>query len=246
MQFRLVSRTKYIYNNCLYVQMQNKNEIGNCGRKYNTMNIMSREDRACISNLYGIDVSTAMQTIICYIFPELDIPITRDYIQHKNKVRSNIASTMNWSIERTKMEITSVYQGRNYSTLYEPIKELFDECDVIRKHIFKTVDADTIASRYARRRCCESVSKKHKKVITLDNYDKYGTKKQRDIMNSYMFFYWTFFERKIQNIIAKRFKYPFTLHDCVYTQNKEEYDSLDIDVIVEAIANETDILVTLG
>jgi hypothetical protein len=50
-----------------------------------------------------------------------------------------------------------------------------------------------------------------------------------------MFFYWSWFERELQNIICKHFKKPITLHDGVYTQDKAEFDSLDIRALEQEL-----------
>lgn len=230
----------------LYIKMNHKQEFGNLGRRYNTLNEIAREDRKLISGLWGVDMESAIQTILLTKVSDSTIlPFTEHYTINKHIVRKEVSEMMNWTIDKTKMEITAIYQGRVYNeTKYAPLLEVFEERDEIAKFIIDLVlsNPNNEVSKYASKRTNQKLSENSfTKKYKVSDYPK--IKKDRikfEISKKVMFFYWTYFERLAQNIIASKFKYPLTLHDAVYTQNFSEFENLDITTI------ETEIFESIG
>lgn len=251
-QLHLLRNLAYIEHYTLYIKMQHKQDIGNNGRRYNMMDEIPRTDRILIK-LYGVDMESALQTIVYTkvkkIDQSIDLPFTKYYIDNKKQVRDEVSRQLDWSIDRTKREITAIYQGRVFNTKKEGHKELehiFLESDKIRTTIFTTIGDGTQETKYASRKTIEKILEDYKIEDALKNYSKLNEKDQRNIRNTYMFYWWTYFEREIQNIIAKELKYPKTLHDAVYTQDEDNFNKLDIKKLEEEILNKTDIPMKLG
>lgn len=251
-QLHLLRNLAYIEHYTLYIKMQHKQDIGNNGRRGNIIDEIARADRILIE-LYGVDMESALQTIVYTevkkIDQSIDLPFTKHYIDNKKQVRDEVSRQLDWSTDRTKREITAIYQGRVYNTKKEGHKELehiFLERDKISATIFTTVGDGTQATKYASRRAPEKLLKKYGIENALKNYDKLITREQSNVRNTYMFFWWTYFEREIQNIITKELKYPKTLHDAVYTQDEDNFNKLDIKKLEEKILNKTNIPMKLS
>jgi len=248
-KLHLLRNLVYVEHYILYVKMQHKQEIGNHGRRYNILDEIPRIDRDMMFNLYGVDMESALQTILYTkvksIEPTIEIPFTEYYIANKKQVRKDISQQMGWTTDRAKTEITAIYQGRRYNSKkyenrwHKELEYIFLERDRIREVIFTTSKDNTQVTKYATKRTNEKIKEDYnindaiKKYNTLKAYDK------ANIKNTYMFYYWTYFEREIQNIIAKEFKYPKRLHDAVYTQDKDDFDKLHIESLEKEILSTT-------
>lgn len=253
-QLHLLRNLEYVEDYILYIKMQHKQEIGNHGRRYNILDEIPRIDRELIWNLYGVDMESALQTIVYTkvkkIEPTIELPFTEYYIANKKQVRSDISQHMGWTIDKTKREITAIYQGRGYNPKrvewHKELMHIFLERDKISETIFTTSKGSTQVTKYAKRRTNEKILKKFKLKDSLKNYEKQSTTDQRNIRNTYMFYYWTYFEREIQNIIVKEFKYPKTLHDAIYTQDENEFNKLNIERLEKEIVTATEVPIKLG
>ncbi len=233
--------------------MNHKQEIGNYGRRYNTINEIARNDRKLISNLYGVDIATALQTILLadmkQLAPSEKLPLTTRLTIEKNQIRKEALERMKFKdISTAKMEITAIYQGRWYKPYYKPLKKLFDERDLIAETVIKQVLLNPKSARvkYATERTNQKLREKFKEEeYSVEDYEgsKQGMKQQ--IRNSFLFYYWTFKEREIQNMLAREFKYPLTLHDAVYTQDIEEFKRLNIQQVEDNIFQELQISIKL-
>ncbi|SMP87548.1 hypothetical protein SAMN06313540_1129 [Epsilonproteobacteria bacterium SCGC AD-308-E02] len=251
-QTHLLKNLVYVKDFILYVRPQHKQEIGNQGRRYNILNEIARDDRQYISELGGADIATALQTILIAdmkrIAPDAELPLTQRLINDKKAYRAEIAETMGYTnkngtldITRAKMEITAIYQGRWYKKYFYPMKTIFDERDTISKAVIRLrlTEKKTKRIKYATSRTETKMAEKFGKEYTT--YEKGDDNYKTDYRNTFLFFYWTYMERKIQNIVARVFKSPITLHDAVYTQNKEEYDMMNIERIQKQIKEELDL-----
>ena len=258
---------EYVKDFILHVNMMTKQEIGNNGRQYNTMNEIDRISRGKMTNLWGIDMATAAQTILLKLVkdidPDIKLPFTETLIADKRSVRKEVKELMNFEdINKSKTFITSIYQGLPFHDKYEPVKHIFDERDKIAKLIMTMCRLKTQQVKYAKYRVDKKLDEADIKYsiaeyIDLEIYiDEAISKKdfkavkdfkyiQNEIEKKLMFFIWTFDERKIQDIISREFKYPKTLHDAVYTQNKEEFDRLDIYKIRKTVLEELGIDIVL-
>lgn len=253
-QLHLLRNLEYVEDYILYIKMQHKQEIGNHGRRYNILDEIPRIDRELMWNLYGVDMESALQTIVYTkvkkIEPTIELPFTEYYIANKKQVRSDISQHMGWTIDKTKREITAIYQGRVYNPKrvewHKELEYIFLERDKISELIFTTSKDKTQITKYANRRTTEKTKKKYNIDDAIKKYSKLSTQDKSNVRNSYMFYYWTYFEREIQDIIAKQFKYPKTLHDAVYTQDKESYTKLDIEDLEKEILTSTGIPIRLS
>ena len=177
-------------------------------------------------------MATALQTILLHD-TGLDLPFTKLLTTDKHKARKEVKELMGYdTIEQAKTEITAIYQGRKFNDKkYKPLKHIFDERDKIAEIVI-TDKRDSKRVKYATLR----TETKHNNLKVSDYHNEKILQRDRfNILKSYMFFYWTYKERQIQDIISKRFNRPITLHDAVYTQDKVEMDNLDIDSIKEEI-----------
>ena len=210
----IVSRMVHVTSShSIFVPINPKQEVGNYGRRYNNFNPIPRNDRALMDNIYGVDMEQALQRIVWWLLKdEIDLPMTRAYIDDKKGYRAYIAQSLDKTIDEAKTLITAIYQGDPYTKARKPMKPLYDEAKLIKVTFFKRLDESSEPARYAKYR----MKKKAHKTIH---------KKQK----AFMFFYWSWYERELQNIICKRFNQPITLHDGVYTQNKDEFDALDVE-----------------
>lgn len=246
-QLQLLRSLAVVKANTLYFNLNTIQDIGNYGRRYNILNTLPRACRTKISTMKGLDMVTALQTIVASLCTDLELKYTKHYINNKQQVRDAISKEMNWTLEETKMEITSIYQGRRYTKKYAKIKEFFDERDLISNYLFAKRFDDTEVVKYAIKRTNEKLLSKYPKSrLSVKSYNNFTTTEQFKIRNTFMFFYWTYYEREIQNIICKYFKYPITLHDAVYAQNINELKDLDITKIETAIFEETAIRIKLS
>ena len=253
-QLTLLRNLVYVKDFVLYIKLNHKQDIGNFGRRYNTLNEIARDDRKLISNLYGVDMATALQTILLadmkIVDPKMELPITTLLITDKTRVRKETMQLMGYkTIEIAKMNLTAIFQGRWYNKRYLPLKKLFDERDLISKTLIKQAFTDIKSQRmkYAIERTNTKLAKKFpdNETYQVEEYELNDNDGKQHIRNSFMFYYWTFKEREIQNIIADNFKYPITLHDAVYTQYEQEFNRLNIEDIEKKILKELDIAIKL-
>lgn len=256
--------TKNIYSiedNLIYVKLNEKQEIGNYGRRYNLLSNIPSADRDQIDALYGVDMSAALQTICITLMEkhfDTVLPITDAYIKNKLATREAIQELMNIGLDDAKRLITSIYQGLKYiKKSYEPLKEYFDEAHLLRTQFAslignKDIEDDDLseAVKYATKRT--EIKLKNIKVKDYNKVDGRSkksklTKSERyKVEKSFMFFLWTYYERMVQNLIASKFTYPLTLHDAVYTQDEKEFNLVDIEQLEQEIYNETSIPIRLG
>ena len=213
-----------------------KNEIAKCGRRYSTLDSIPRIDRNKIE-LYGYDMESALQNILhSSLSNVVDMSWTEHYIHNKLSVRLELVELFNLPIEDVKMEITAIYQGRYFNSKKYPIhqylEDLFKEVVDIRAYLFenhwKKSQDELEVYKYARRR-------------TKDKYPNRASVRQLQV--TFLFFCWTYFERKIQNIMCKYIPNPLPLHDAVYSQSNELPPK---DFLEAKILEETQIPMKLG
>ncbi len=236
-QTLLLDRLSAIDVNVMYIKLYEKNEVGRHGRRYSTLDSIPRFDRKKIE-LYGYDMESALQRIqYSNLNDKLDLTWTKYYIDNKKAVRVQLAKEFNIHEDEVKKEITAIYQGRHYDTKKFPIhadfKKLFDEVKEIREYLYnnfykKPKGDDEQKYKYARKR----VKEKYPNGTSL-----------RKLQTSFMFFVWTYDERRIQDVMCKYIKDPLPLHDAVYSQCDE---LPDMQWLEEQILIETGIDMLLG
>lgn len=236
-QIQILKNTVFVENFIAFVKLNTKQDIGNYGRQYNTLNEIPRLDRELISNLYGVDMATAIQRILLNDVKDKTLTYTKSLIENKTATRKEVQRLLKLkTIQDAKQEITAIYQGRWYKNKYKPIKVIFDERDEIAKEIIKRRHNNDTRTEYARTRTSTKLDEKFKDVmVCLEDYDYLPKDNQQHIRNTFLYFYWTFVERQIQNLIAKQFKNPITLHDAVYTQEFGEFQTIDTQRIQQEI-----------
>lgn len=212
----------------LYVHLKTKQSYGNYGRQFNVLAELSRSDRKCISNLYGYDMATALQTILFYIYEPkgYSMPYTYKYILDKTDKREELSEATGLSIDGVKAMITAVYQGKSWGgEHHKHIKDLLVDAETIRSAIMSEEDDEHAeALKYATHACKHSTKVK----MTRLQYERSTSKLKRfDYEKTFMFFFWTYHERLAQNIMSSHFNNPITLHDAVYTQDADDFKDFD-------------------
>ncbi len=275
-QIQLLKSVEYVTGFILHTNMQEKNDVGNCGRKTNIVNEIPKSSRSMMSNLWGVDMESAIQvilyTLVKEIDPSIELPFTEIFIEKKEELRLEVQELMGYKdINQAKKYITSIFQGLpKYKGTPDEIIIIFSERNKIFKTIMSQRNNQTKVSKYAVKRTNMKMKEKgihwSSTVRTVEVKEYETIKKNRqdarergvnkiakeadeiimEIEKSFVYFYWTYYEREIQNIIAQNFRYPKTLHDAVYTQNKEEFENIDLFLIEKQISEETGIPIKLG
>lgn len=235
-QIILLDRVHCIKGDQLYIKLYEKNEIAMCGRRYNTLNTIARVDRHKIE-LYGYDMESALQTILYSKFSNtLDLSWSKYYISNKRGVREDIANLFNLPIDTVKTEITAIYQGRWYNPekypMHQHVKVLFDEVEAIKTYLY---------SNYWKKSKDESEAYKYARKRTKDKYP--DTTSKRNLKVTFLFFYWTYYERQIQDVMCKYISNSLPLHDAVYTQDSNLPSK---EYLESQIKEETGISMRLG
>ena len=213
-QIIIMKNAASVKDDLIEVALYSKNEVGRYGRQYSSMTELSRFDRAEIVSLKGYDMEAAMQTILLHLFPQVTAPFFTRYVAKKKQVRQEIATLMGWSIEQTKEIIQAIVmdQGKkSYSKKLEETFGIYTERDAFIEEIMKKVQDTTDVARYARKRTKD----KYERTASI-SFKKLTPAQKR----TFMFFYWTFYERKIQNVMSEMLTDPLPLHDAVYSQSK--------------------------
>ncbi|WP_415406867.1 hypothetical protein ACLHDG_14035 [Sulfurovum sp. CS9] len=214
-QIILMKNTVWLGNEVIYVALNTKNEIGKLGRQYSTMVYVSKVDRDCISSLKGYDMEAAMQTIFLHLLPDSNVPFFRRYIKEKRKVRKEISELMGWSKEKTKEVLQAIVMGEGKKSYTEELEEefgIYTERDMFAEKISAKASDNTQVAKYARKRTKEKV--KEKNASAKIDFKKMTASQSR----TFMFFYWSYYERKIQDAMSPMFINPLPLHDAVYSQ----------------------------
>ncbi len=246
-KLHLLNSLVYAKNDMLYVDMRHSQEIGNIGRRYNIINEIPREDRKKMTNLYGIDMNTALQAILYQdikrLEPNINLPLLRKQIKNRSEVREEVRVIMKYETTlEAKLLMVAILMGKWYHGGYKEIKGLFNERDRIAKIVVNEMwrDEDSEKVRYAIRRTSEKILEKCGKEMNREDYEKEIDKDiKTHFRNSFMFFYWTYTERRMQNVIAGYFENPITLHDGVYTQDRKEIEAISINEVEDKIREET-------
>lgn len=152
-RLRILAQTVTIKRNELNVSLNIKKEIGNLGREYHLLTNISRDDRGKISNLYGYDFESALQTIVFAILnevnPSLNLGVTKYFVENKKAVRKHVVDTLGVDMEKAKKIITAAYQGGSLGKISEVIgyklntdqkeamKGLYDETKPIIEELLK-------------------------------------------------------------------------------------------------------------
>ena len=210
-QIIIMRNAVYLKDNIIYVALNTKNEVGKLGRQYSTITDLSNLDRAFISSLEGYDMEAAMQTIMLYLVPGAEVPFFHRYIKEKKTVRKEISTLMDWVIDYTKEVFQAIIMGQGKKEYTDKLEEeygIYTERDLFVDAIKSHASDDTLVAKYARKRTKD----KHSQVKV--NFKKMTAPQAR----SFMFFYWTYYERKIQDAMVPLFPDPLPLHDAVYTQ----------------------------
>lgn len=275
-RLRILGRTVNVYRNVLSVSLNIKKEIGNLGREYHLFVNVPRPDRAKISNLYGYDFESALQTIVLAILrdiaPKQKFGITANFVANKNDVRKHVVDVLGVDIDTAKRIITAAYQGGGINGMSEIVgyrllksqkedmdglhtetKSIINELIKISSNSFKPSDS-TIASHYKAAHWYASKRTKQRWEMTQDfslefyeQYrDEYGKSKAFKYAKSYMFYLWTYFEGEARKIVQQHLKQPITLHDAVYTQNKASYDAMVVKTVEDEIEQKLGIPLKLG
>ena len=214
-QIILMKHTVWLDNEVIYISLDTKNEIGKLGRQYSTITEISRIDRDCIASLKGYDMEAAMQTIFLHLLPTSNVPFFRRYIKEKREVRKEISTLMDWSIEKTKEVLQAIVMGegkKSYTKRLEKSFGIYTERDMFAEKISAKATDNTQVAKYARKRTKEKVKEKN-------SYAKIDFKKMTPSQSrTFMFFYWSYYERTIQDVMCPMFTNPLPLHDAVYSQ----------------------------
>ncbi len=232
----------------LYVHMKTRQSYGNYGRQQNVLAEMSRSDRKMISNLYGFDMESALQTILYRIFQPrgYELPYTYKYIINKKSKRETMMRLTGLSMDGVKALITSVYQGLKWAgENHRFIKDIMTDAATLRQAIMDIELDDKEhkeALKYATHACKHSTKVK----MTRLQYERSTSKEKRlNYEKTFMFHFWTFYERQIQDVMSRYFSNPLPLHDAVYTQDKDEFEDFDIVECEQCIYDETGIKIGL-
>ena len=235
-----------IHDEYIIMKLNHKQEMGNHGRRYNSLNEISREDREKIG-LYGVDMESAIQVILLKdakdINPAVKLPWTEDYITNKKATRIRIATLLSITVSEAKTLITAIYQGKQLSKKYMAIEEIFEEANTIAELLITTatLKAPTNRVKYATTRANQKLEELYTTgLVVAQDYKTYSDLRKRlEIRKKYMFFYWTYSERVIQDLIAKEFKRPVTLHDAVYSKDEPKIDVGELEIEIETLTNYT-------
>lgn len=275
-RIRILSQTIKVKRNKLQVAINVKRDIGNLGREYHILTNIPRTDRAKITNLYGYDFESALQTILLAILqevnPSLPLTVTQNYVKNKNAVRQYVVDTLGVDKEKAKKIITAAYQGGSIGGIPKIIgskistiqrkgmKGLYDETVVIMKELLKvsaksyTAPLSTLGSHFKAARWYASKRTSIKWELTQDftyeYYNKfieqYGLAKASKYKKSYMFYFWTYFEGEARKILQNHLKQDITLHDAVYTQDEPSFKAMVVSDVEDEIYNKIGINLKLG
>ena len=275
-RLRILAQTVTIKRNELNVSLNIKKEIGNLGREYHLLTNIPRDDRGKISNLYGYDFESALQTIVFAILnevnPSLNLSVTKYFVENKVAVRQHVVDALGVDMEKTKKIITAAYQGGSLGRISEIIgyklntdqkeamKGLYDETKPIMEELLKVSSKSfvapntTLGSHFTAARWYASKRTSTKREIpvdfTLEYYQvylkKYGANKASKFAKSYMFYLWTYFEGEARKVVQGHLRQPISLHDAVYTQDKSSFDSLNISKVENEIYTKIGIKLKLG
>lgn len=238
----------------MYIKLSTQRDYGNYGRTYNILDSFSRNNRQHIE-LYGYDLEAALQSIwVSLVGHKIDLSTTSYYIHNKHDMRDEVSELMKWSVPRTKMELTAIYQGRHFNKKkYLPLEGIFDEVKDLRTFIMDNLRGDgSVADKYATKKTDEKLAKTvgktyDKKIHCVRGYNKLNTKMKDSLANTYMFFYWTYYEGMIQQVVAKLMNDTnHTVHDGIYVQHEWDIYELTADMIEDEILKQTGIEVKLG
>lgn len=272
----ILSRTVNIKRNILNVALNIKRDIGNLGREYHLLANVPRPDRAKISKLYGYDFESALQVIVLAIMKdvntEVPISITEHFVENKVQVRQYVVDTLDVNMDLAKKTITAAYQGAGIRSLpqmigsnlnndqIEGMKDLYLETRQIILELLKISSSSFTESNSAlgkhftaaRWYAANRTSVKYELVNCFD-YEfyneyvkKYGAAKAFNFAKSYMFYLWTYFEGEARKILASHLKQPISLHDAVYTQDKDSFDKMVVKDVEDEILQKIGIPLKLG
>ena len=257
-QLTLLNRTTVIdaKKEIIYVKLHTKSEIGFFGREYNTLSLLPRFDRAHIKSLLGYDMEAAMQSIFVRLLPELELPFANYYIKNKRLVRQkayDIYVKLNPHLptktkedkglimDRVKMELTAIFQGRpfgkadEFHIFLEDEYKIFTERDLITTAICQRHNDNSDEIRYAKVRTKDkaksrSTSKLRRMFPKGYKVDFKELAEEIEVVDgrvnaanklrkTFIFFYWTYYEKVIQDAMKTLMEEPISLHDAVYTQS---------------------------
>lgn len=272
----ILSRTVNIKRNILNVALNIKQDIGNLGREYHLLANVPRPDRAKISNLYGYDFESALQVIVLAIMKEVNtqvsISITENFVKNKAEVRQYVVDILDVNMDLAKKIITAAYQGGGIRSIpqmigsalnknqIEGMKDLYVETKQIILELLKIssssfTNSDTVLGKHfiaARWYASKRTSIKWELVADF-NYEyyleyekKYNKVKAFKFAKSYMFYLWTYFEGEARKILATHLKQPISLHDAVYTQDKDSFDKMVVKDVEDEILQKIGIPLRLG
>lgn len=201
--------------------------------------------------------------ILKEVKPHIDLPITTHFVNNKKAVRQHVVDTLGVSMDIAKKVITAAYQGGGLSGIPNLIgvdkltndqkfgmEGLYSETKLVISTLLEISSTsflapDTILGKHfkaARWYASKRTLKKYELLhddFTFELYDKflkrYGKRKAFQFAKSYMFYLWTYFEGEARKILASHLKQPITLHDAVYTQDKNSFDQVSIKCIEDEI-----------
>jgi len=242
---KLLKRLRNVSGGVMYINYFQKDEIALFGRSYHTLMMIPKEDRKFI-NIYGIDMDSALQTIVYYMLPSIQDKLTwtKHYIDNKSSVRIEVDALLepHESIhDDSKVMITACYQGRlPNKTTGALLPELFKETELIRDAVWSMRKDKTLVMKFAVRRMKDEFGSEYKKYLRYLNHDKYTTSSSdlHDMKTRLLFFWWTYYEGEIRRLMATPLSNPVDFHDAIYTQDEEEFIDYDIDAMESDIYKE--------
>lgn len=275
-RLRILSQTVNVKRHVLNVSLNVEKDIGNLGREYHFISNVPRTDRSKISNLYGYDFESALQTIVLAILKSINstvsLKVTDHFVKNKVEVRGYVVEKLGVEMDTAKKIITAAYQGgrlkgiskivgfrltkeqnKNMEGLYAETKMIIEELLKISSNAF-VAPQSTLGTHFkaARWYASNRTSIKHRLTedFTFEYYDKYvkrfGDEEAYKYAKSYIFYLWTYFEGAARKIVEDHLKQPISLHDAVYTQDKSSFDSLDVSQIEDEIYTKIGIKLKLG
>ena len=275
-RLKTLSQTVNVKRHVLHVSLNVQRDIGNLGREYHFISNLPRTDRSKISNLYGYDFESALQTIVLAILQSIQsnvsLNITSNYVKNKAQVRQYVVNLLGVDTDKAKIIITAAYQGGSLGGISkivgfnlskdqrEGMEALYVETKAIIEALLKVSSISFVApqsalgSHFAAARwyAAKRTSEKHKltKDFTLEYYNiyakKYSKAEASKYAKSYMFYLWSYFEGAARKIVENHLKQPISLHDAVYTQDKSSFDSLNVSKIEDEIYTKIGINLKLG
>jgi hypothetical protein len=273
---RVLSQTVRVKRKVLYVALNMQKDYGNLGREYHLLTSVSRDDRSKITNLYGYDFESALQTIVLSLCAELKVNLpygaTQNYVTDKKNVRKYVVDKLGVSTDIAKKVITAAYQGGRMKGIKQitgliltndqkiGMQALYEETQLVLFGLLPASSKNYTASQsilglHMKAACWYAAKRTKKKYeltddFTLEYYNdyvkQYGKSKAYNFVKSYVFYLWTYFEGKARKILESHLDKPISLHDAAYSQSFSSFKLLNVKAVEAEILQKIGIPLKLG